>query len=134
MDLTKLADLKDLMRRTDRFSDVWRYFLDHFGENPAFIALGERIQHPFLEALFAQIGKQLLGHDADVSQLIITRLVDQEFVHGGGLIDGSLFNVLYFEDVQAGMMAVALSFQPGEMKYVRFSGQRMQSIPKPSVN
>jgi hypothetical protein len=113
---------------------VWRFFLDHFGENPLFIALGEQIHHPFLEAVFAQIGEQILGRKVDLSELILKRVPDHYFVHGGGLLGGSLFNVLYFEDTHAGMMAVAMLDPLDEMKYVRFSGRRLPGLDKPSVN
>ena len=55
MDLSKLADLKEKLVTTTKFISVWEHFLDHFGENPAFIKLGERVRHPFLEAVFTRI-------------------------------------------------------------------------------
>src|SRR5207248_8257857 len=100
MDLSLLGTLKEKLASATRFSDVLDYFLTHFGEKPAFIALGECARVPFLESILAQVGKQIFSGDVIVSNLILTRLTEQQFVHGGFVINGCLANVLYFEDVQ----------------------------------
>jgi hypothetical protein len=134
MDLAKLATLKDKLLHADEFGTVWKYFLDHFGEDPAFIALGEPTEQPFLEAVFAEIGRQLLGRPLTVSRLRLIRLPEEGFIHGGAALDGKPANVLYFEDVQVGMLGVVWSLAPGVMKYARFSGRPMPPLGKPSVN
>lgn len=42
MDLNRLQDLKQKLLHDQDLAPVWSFFLDHFGGNPAFIALGER--------------------------------------------------------------------------------------------
>src|SRR5262249_52225983 len=51
MDLSLLETLKDKLLHAKQFSKVWEYFLDHFGENPDFVALGERTQDAFLKTV-----------------------------------------------------------------------------------
>src|SRR5262249_34472781 len=104
MDLSLLAQLKGKMVQAKEFSKVWEYFLDHFGEDPAFIALGQPTRPPLLEAVFTQIARQLFQRDVDWSQVIFTSLPEHQFVHGGGLVGAGLLNVLYFEDIQVGLM------------------------------
>ena len=86
MDLSLLAQLKEKMVQAKEFSKVWKYFLDHFGEDPAFMALGEPTRPPLLEAVFTQIARQLFQRDVDWSQVIFTSLPEHQFVHGGGTI------------------------------------------------
>jgi hypothetical protein len=134
MDLTRLATLKDKLLHADNFGKVWEYFLDHFGEDPAFIALGDRASDPFLEAVLAEVGKQLFHRDVTVSDLLLTRLPEQEFLHGGCTLNGRLANVLYFEDVHTGLLAVVMSLAPADTKLVRFSGRPKPRNLGPSQN
>jgi hypothetical protein len=134
LDLSKLDDLKKLLQHTREFSKVWEFFLDHFGTKADFIALGERVHPPFLEAVLVQVGKQLFESPVDPSQLLLTGLAEQQFVHGGGPVGGGLMNVLYFEDVQTGMIAAFPFLFAKETKFARFAGPRMAGVGKPSLN
>jgi hypothetical protein len=134
MDLSLLATLKDKLVNATEFSDVWRYFLDHFGEDPEFIALGDRTRDAFLEAVLDQIGSQMFGKQVALTNFLLARLPDHHFTHGGGLLNGHLANVLYFDDIRTGMVAIWASITPGETKYARFSGQRQRPGLKPSAN
>ena len=134
MDLANLATLKDKLLHADEFGTVWKYFLDHFGEDPAFIALGEPTAQPFLEAVFAEVGRQLFQRPVAVRHLRLIRLPEEGFIHGGAVLDGKPANVLYFEDVQVGMLAFVWSVAPGEMKYARFSARPAPPGREPSAN
>jgi hypothetical protein len=134
MDLALLATLKDKLVNAKNFSQVWEYFFDHFGEDAEFIAQGERARDSFLEAVLAEVGKELFGRPVRLTNLLLTRLADQHFLHGACAMDGRLANVLYFEDIRVGLLAVIASFTPGETKMVRFSGQRVPVNPTPSPN
>lgn len=129
MDLSKLAVLKEKLVEATQFSDVWKYFLDHFGENPEFISLGERVEeHPRLEVAINQIGLRVFKKPLRVRDLLLTRITGHGFIHGGGLVGASLANVLYFEEIGSGMMAIVQSLASTEMRYARFS-----TVPMPEA-
>jgi hypothetical protein len=132
MDLARLATLKEKLLHADQFSTVWEYFLDHFGEDPAFIALGEPAELPLLDGVFAGVAQHLFQRPVTVRQLRLIRLPHEGFIHGGAVLDGKMANVLYFEDVHVGMLAVVWS--SGEMKYARFSGRPAKPGGEPSAN
>jgi hypothetical protein len=135
MDLSLLATMKEQMAQAKQFSDVWTFFLDHFGEKKEFLALGEPAgEQPFLMAVLTQVGKELFGKDVEVTNLVLVRLPEYHFVHGGGVLHNKLCNVLYFEDIGQGILAIPWNFQPGETKFVRFRGQPLRPGYKPSVN
>ena len=70
-----------------------------------------------------------------VSHLLLTRLPEHHFVHGGFAINHSLANIIYFEDVHQGLMAVVMPPPNIETKYARFSGKPLPPRPTtPSVN
>jgi hypothetical protein len=123
MDLTGLATLKEKLIQANQFSDVWRYFMDHFGGDDEFMGLGERAHHAFLEAVLVQVGEALLKRKVTLSGFLMNRLAEQQFIHGGGLLNDKLANVLYFEDIQKGLLAVVVSVSPSETKMIRFTGR-----------
>lgn len=134
MDLSLLATLKETLVHATNLSDVWTYFYDHFGEDPQFIALGQRARHPFLETVLGEVGRQLFGKTVPVDNLLLTELPEHQFVHGGCTLGGRLANVMYFEDIRMGMLAVVVSFTSSETKMVRFTGRPMPVPPTPSQN
>ncbi len=134
MDLKLLAILKDKLIHAKDFSDVWNYFFDHFGEDSDFIALGERAEDSLLEAIIQEVGLQLFPNRVVLSNLLLARLPEHQFIHGGLMINGRLANVIYFEDIHMGLMAVVTSLKPGETKMIRFSGQPMLSGHQRSRN
>jgi hypothetical protein len=134
MDLTLLATLKDRLIHAENFSQVWEYFLDHFGQDPDFIALGERTDDPFLEAVLTQVGTELFHREVTPTDFLLTRVPEHQFVHGGCILNGRLTNVLYFEDIYTGLLAVVMSVTPAETKLVRFTGRRLQRNLAPSQN
>jgi hypothetical protein len=134
MDLSLLETLKQKLTTAKEFTPVFTYFLDHFGENPDFIALGERADSPFLEGVLAQIGKELFGKEVRVEDVLLTRLAEQQFIHGACSLGGRLANVLYFEDVRMGLLVVIMSFGSSDTKLVRFTGKLLPGAPAPSAN
>jgi hypothetical protein len=134
MDLSLLTTLKDKIAGATDFTDVWNYFFDHFGEDREFIDAGERTEHPFLTALIAQIGEELFGRKVAVVDVLLINVPSHSFYHGGFMIGGRVGNVLYFDDVQTGLLAVLMSSASNETKFVRFSGRRMPRPGPPSNN
>jgi hypothetical protein len=135
MDLTRLQELKRKLLQEAQLPPVWGYFLDHFGDKQEFRVLGDRVNHPFVEAVVTEVGKQLFGPKKSVRDLILKRIDDANFIHGGFMIDGHIGGVIYFEDEQMGLVMVAEMPPSIEVKYARFSGQQVRrKIPEPSQN
>lgn len=130
MDLSLLATLKNKLAESKTFSEIVDYFYDHFGKDPAFIALGERIDHSMLESVLLEVGKQYFKGHIVLMNLILTRLAEHQFIHGGFLLNGHLGNVIYFEDIHQGLVTVSVGH---EAKYARFSGSPLPR-PKPPSN
>lgn len=134
MDLARLAQLKELILHTRELSNVWEFFLDNFGESPEFIALGERARDPFLETVLCQVAEHLLGHPIDPNELLLTALPNHHFIHGGSIFDGSVVNVVYFDDVRSGVAIVIKAWDTSQTHYARFGVRPTTGIPKPSAN
>jgi hypothetical protein len=127
MDLALLATLKQELLHAQDFKQIWSFFMDNFGEDPAFMKLGERVQDPMLEAIVKQICGQVFGKPVSLGHLLLTRLPEHEFIHGGLVVEGKLGMVLYFEDIQVGLLTVVMAFGTGDNRLVRFTGRPLHT-------
>jgi hypothetical protein len=134
MDRPSLEELKQKLLHEKALPPVWAFFLDHFGENPDFIARGERADHPFVEAVIAQVSQQLFPKDGAIGGLILTRVAESQFIHGGFFMGLRPGGVIYFEDARIGLLAVADIPPSIEAKYARFSGHPVPKLGEPSRN
>ena len=133
MNLSLLAELKERLIHATEFIKVWEYFLDHFGENPDFIALGERTQNDLVEAIIIQTAKQVHGQDLKPQESLLTRLPEYQFIHGGCFKKGKMTNVLYFEDIFMGTLMLC-AVGDDNTTAVRFSGRKLTPPAEPSMN
>ena len=135
MNLENLATLKQLLTTSNSFGEVLKYFMDEFGMDTEFIALGNNLKHPFLEAIIPQIGKQIFGDDSRVQGLLLTQIPERDFTHGALFLNGNTATIFYFEDIPMGLLGVSGGWVSSETKVVRFTGKRLRSgVPEPSIN
>jgi hypothetical protein len=134
MDLKPLQELKQKLLHDKQLPPVWSFFLDQLVAQQEFIGLGQQTKHAFVEAVVAEIGQQMFPRDATVRDLLLVRIPDQDFVHGGFVMSGRLGGVFYFEDAHIGLVTVAENPPSTEVKYARFSGRPVKPPPKPSRN
>lgn len=133
--LKRLKVLKMKMVTAKDFYQVFNYFFDHFGENPAFLELGEPTQHDMLEAILTHTVKEMLKIGTLVIHgLFLIHLSSHQFIHGGGQINDHLVNLFYFEDIDVGMIALAKMPSTGETQIARFSCYRPGQPRRPSAN
>ncbi|WP_158047660.1 hypothetical protein [Skermanella pratensis] len=118
---SKLEELKSTLLTADSFARVQEKFFDDLGMNPDFIAAGKAADIPLLKAAFEQVGCRVLGPNCTVHGLALFRMEADKFVHGGCMMNGCLATVLYFEDVDVGLVAVSTDFSTGAMTYARIS-------------
>ena len=124
MDLHKLSILKEKLMVAKDFNKPWEYFFDHFGENPAFLDLGERTENPTLEAAIIQIGKQVFQReDVTVSHLLLIEIKAHKFIHGTCFLQGKVVTVFFFYDIDMGLFAASLG--GSEVSLARFSSMEL---------
>lgn len=120
VDLTKLLTLKDKMIKAKDFAEPCNYFLDHFGEKPAFMKLGAKADTAFLQPILQQIGKRLLNQEVAVVILPVTEIAEHHFLHGACLLNGKLASFFYFRDIDMGILTLLQSTKSGVVM-ARFS-------------
>jgi hypothetical protein len=122
MDLNRLEELKRVMTSAKDLSKIFYYFLDHFGEDEAFLELGKPGPHKELESLMSVTAGQMLKTTVIVMENLLIAVPGTQFIHGACRINGRPANVLYFEDIQVGLL-VMLPVGKGPMLQSRFSAR-----------
>lgn len=124
LDLERLEDLKEKMQVEEDFGEIWKFFFDHFGENPEFMALGRRAgedMHSFLEPILENICKHVVNREVMAAQFILTEAPGRNFYHGPCLTDAGIVVVFYFDDLKMGMFSLTPTLGSGLVHYGRFS-------------
>jgi hypothetical protein len=134
MDLSLLATLKQKLVHGTEFQEAQSYFFDHFAEDAEFLSLGARHNDPFLQSLVETVAAQLFGRETAVDDLLLIRLKDHYFIHGNCILGDRVATILYFEDVEQGLLSIVWSMSPPETKFVRFSKRPLPRSSKPSMN
>ena len=124
MDLTKLLDtLKDKLATAKDFKKVWEYFLDQVEGEPSLMDVGERVEKvdEVMMGLVAAAAQQAFkpGTTIAVQPTAMGVIAAHHFVHGSLSINGLPGAVIYFSDIQVGLVWL----MPG--RFMRFSGRRM---------
>ena len=120
-DLQKLAELKRLLVSATDFSDVFGYFMDHFGEKPELMTLGGLHHDPAFIQVLEQLGSRVIGKKASIEQPLLLRWAEQKLVHGAFLIGDHVGSVFYFEDLEKGLAAFGAMDSKGPSQFARFS-------------
>lgn len=121
LDLKKLAKLKQLLVEAKDFSDVYSYFMDHFGQSPDLAKLGEPLRDKTFMDVLESIGAQVVGKKARISQPFFLRVADEKFIHGFFRLGDHLASVFYFEDIEKGLAAFGGVESEGPSQFMRFS-------------
>lgn len=133
MDLTRFAELKRKLTSEKELALIYEYFLDHFGENPEFMAMGESAVHPYILMVIAQVANHLHPTET-VSHVALVNLPEHQLFHGGFSLGGRPGCVLYCEDLRVGMIVVPELPPSIEVRYARFTGVPLGGPPTPSTN
>ena len=95
-----------LLTETD-FRKIYNYFLDNLGEDSEFREIGKAVKRPVLKRLAAQVGKEITG-TGRITHLILIKVPQYPFLHGPLFVDGCMSQLIFFEDINVGLMALAL--------------------------
>lgn len=127
----KLAELKVKLVTATDFHAVFNYFFDHFGENDAFMRIGEPKQNDQLQQVLVACAQPVLKQSVvAVRNAMMIYVAEQQFYHGGGMFNHMMANFFYFEDIDAGLLALADLASPGKTMIARFSLQFLGEQPK----
>jgi len=120
MDPKRFETLREMMTSAKVLSTIMEYFLDHFGEVPGFSELGHPARNEIVESF---LEKASLGwHQTKPlpNSARLTEIPEYHFIHGVCKYEGGFLNVLYFDDIQTGLI-VSAGNRMRESHLMRFS-------------
>jgi hypothetical protein len=131
----KLAELKMKLVTATDFHPVFTFFFDHFGENMAFLRAGVPQHNDQLQQVLVACAQPVLQQSViSVSQAMMIYVAPQRFYHGGAWFNQMVANFFYFEDIDAGLLALAEPSAASETMIIRFSLQMLDEPLRPSAN
>lgn len=118
----KIQALKNMLVTNDEFKDTFKYFFDNLGENEAFVGGGKIVKSKIMKGTLDSVSRQIFGVPATIAHLRLLKTGKENFLHGSCFLNGKVAVILYFEDINTGMLGISMSPATGQMSYVRFSG------------
>lgn len=121
----RLDNLKLMLSHEKDLAKIWSYFMTHFADHEAFTDVGEPIRNPLIERIVMVINRQLF--DETVKNLLLISLPNFSFLHGVFTVGNRTGGLIYFEEIQKGMIAISENPPSQMVKYCRFNPQMLGS-------
>lgn len=116
--LQRLKQAMQTERELPRVSDV---FWDEVAREPWFVSAGHPAENIRLRIITERVGSHVLGGFHRASSMMLIHIPEHAFWHGCCVLDGKLGQVLYFEDIDLGLLTLAGDVESGTTHFVRFS-------------
>jgi len=128
----RIKTLKLKMATETDFDQIYSYFFTYLGENKNFLKMGQPADNELLSQVLVQIA-QAVTHTENIqlTQLMVYHLSNHDFWHGACLFNGYLATMFYFEDIDAGMLAIVGALKIGQTEIIRFSIERLHQPYRP---
>jgi hypothetical protein len=124
-----VTDLKESLISTSEFSPVASCFFDlmgHLASQPDRMAMGERIIDEDLLGIFDVLVSKAFP-DREGFEMSLFEIKSSRLVHGSGTIGGMCIVVLFFREIDTGMVIAITNPRTSVMAYVRFRLLRLSS-------
>jgi hypothetical protein len=131
MNLSLLGQLKHKLKSVEDLGEALSYFFDEFGDDTNFLVLGERYHDEALEAIVLATVRSMSAPEAELDNLLITRLVAENFIHAGFTSLGKLGLFFYFPEDHLGLVSMT-DMNTGQTALGRF--RNSNAMPYPSKN
>jgi hypothetical protein len=115
-----LKILREHLQHPVHYERAFHYFLEEFGGDHDFIAMGEPERLPRLQTILDMIATRTMGKNMNVRKLHLSAVPGHDFHHGSASMDGRTVIVLFFERANQGLMAIVPGPRGGA-EFARFS-------------
>ncbi len=115
----ELSILKEKLVASEKFSEIQDYFFDCLGENQEFMKRSKKAKNALLKKSIAFVAEQVFRRKITLTHTMILKYPETSFYHGTCFIEGRIAVMLFFEDIDMGLLSVQMN--PPETSIVRFS-------------
>jgi hypothetical protein len=116
-----IEDLKRDFEAAEDLAALMHRFFDCIDADPRLTSAAQPGEAPpAMVACVDRIGREVLGRGASLTSARWLHLGRHRLWHGGGVLGGKLVTVVWFEDLQRGLLALSLDLR-GRMHFARFT-------------
>jgi hypothetical protein len=133
MDIDRLKELRKKLVIEKELSEVWEFYMEHFADHGAFASFGKLAENKFLDEVLKKLCAQLFGAQAEIGDFLLISIADYDFFHGPFIVEGRIGGIIYFEDVNFGLIAVSESTTSDRVKYSRFSMPMQVTVDQEAI-
>jgi hypothetical protein len=117
----KLHRLKQAIQDEPDLARISDLFWEEVAREPWFSEAGRPAENPRLRTLTERVASHVLGCSLRATSSMLIRVAEHGFWHGCCVLEGILGQVLYFEDIDRGLLTIAGPIGSGTTHFVRFS-------------
>jgi hypothetical protein len=117
----KITILKEMMATEKDLHCVATYFFDQLGADHRFIARSKPTKHKRLKAILQAVSANAFGKDCAVTHVRLMKIGSEALIHGNCSINGKAGTVMFFEDINIGLLIILMSLQTHETSCIRFT-------------
>jgi len=121
------ALLEEKLKTGTDFAATWKYFMDHFAEDGAFLSAGTPVNDPLLPQILGAVVARLTGQRAALSQVFVIEVPACQLLHGAGFAAGRVVGFFYFKKLDLGMASFLENLNSDRVSFVRFSSVRLDT-------
>lgn len=121
MKLSKLVQLKHLLQTATDLRQPSEFFWEELASEPSFMSAGKIGTSVRLQRIIERAASHVLGGEQDAGMLMLLRIPRYSFWHGSCVFDGRISQVMYFDDIEQGLLTILEDPVTGMTRYVRIS-------------
>jgi hypothetical protein len=119
-DLPRHLDvLRERLQHPTEYEKAFHYFIEEFGGDQEFIALGEPERPPLLVNVLEAITGRMLSGTVTLQNLCLSEVPGHGFHHGSASADGRAVVVFYFDSPNVGLLVMVPGVR-GAAEFARF--------------
>lgn len=130
MTLRKVLYLKRVLQSAADLKEPSDVFWNDLAPRPEFLTMGKLATDSRLVSIVEGAARKVLGGEPRASMLILIRIARYRFWHGTCDLGGYPAQVIYFDDIDCGLLTVVKNPVIGEILYMRFSALTLDSDNK----
>ncbi len=117
----QIKTLKVMIVQESDLHQIARYFFDTLGHNRKFISDAKPVKPRLLRKILDASASRVFGEGSTVTGVRLLRSGRVPLVHGGCTVAGYPGTVLFFEDLNVGMLIVLTSLVTHHISCIRFN-------------
>jgi hypothetical protein len=125
-----IARLKELVVSAEDLAEPVRYFLDHVAAAPAIRRANELGNPTFLGQIIQGVATLHFEAAMPLASPMFFQVAEYGLWHGACRLGGRITQVLYFEDIGVGIVAIAYMPAAEQVDFLRFSVIRGGTEPR----